>query len=254
MQEEKRSNSALFLTLTYSTKTVPLSSNTFMTLCKRDVQLFMKRLRKASEKDPGQLPIKYYICGEYGGKKGRPHYHALLFNADVNLVSAAWGNGEIYYGFVSGASVGYTLKYMCKPAWRPKHKNDDRAKPFSVMSKGIGKEYLTPRMIKYHLADLENRMHLTVDRDKKISMPRYYKDKIYSEDQRKAIAFFQVKKLSRKTERFLEQFKHLDNDTTETKQRKTRLHSDYEKRKAEAASNRFRHFYAQGAKNRDNKW
>lgn len=111
-----------------------------MDLSKRDIQLFLKRLRKAHESHRGQMqPIKYYAVGEYGGITGRPHYHIILFNADIELIQDAWQNGQVHYGKVSGASVGYTLKYMTKPSRIPMHRNDDRTKEFSLMSKGLGK-------------------------------------------------------------------------------------------------------------------
>jgi len=54
-------------------------------LCKRDFQLFMKRLRKryqGYEPIPGtkRYPIRYFHCGEYGAQLRRPHHHACIFN------------------------------------------------------------------------------------------------------------------------------------------------------------------------------
>lgn len=136
LQEEKRSSSSAFITLTYDTDHVPITEKGFMTLCKRDVQLFFKRLRKLNP----EAKIKYYACGEYGSRSMRPHYHAILFNADNADVLRAWSLdnkalGSVYFGDVSGASVGYCLKYMSKPAKIPLHRNDDRIKEFSLMSK-----------------------------------------------------------------------------------------------------------------------
>ena len=70
IKEGDISETALFVTLTYNTKYVPMSKNGFMTLDKSAVQLFMKRLRKNSSRK-----LKYYAIGEYGGKRSRPHYH-----------------------------------------------------------------------------------------------------------------------------------------------------------------------------------
>jgi len=54
-------------------------------LCKRDFQLFMKKLRKkfrGYERVPNtkRYPIRYFHCGEYGSKLKRPHHHACVFN------------------------------------------------------------------------------------------------------------------------------------------------------------------------------
>lgn len=133
LQEDKVADSSIFLTLTYDVSNVPLTKNGFMVLCKRDVQLFFKRLRRAHP--AGHRPIRYYAVGEYGGRTNRPHYHVILFNAKPELIQEAWNLGQIHYGTVGGASVGYTLKYMCKPSRIPMHRNDDRIKEFSLMSK-----------------------------------------------------------------------------------------------------------------------
>lgn len=186
MQEDRVSESSIFLTFTYDTLTVPITRNGFMTLNKRHVQLFMKRLRKEC---PGKI-LKYYVCGEYGGKTNRPHYHMILFNANIEKIQPAWALGSIHYGVVTGASVGYTLKYMSKLKKIPMHSNDDRQPEFALMSKGLGESYLSPKMVQWHKKDLDNRMYLNIENGKKISMPRYYKDKLYEEHERKRVAFF----------------------------------------------------------------
>lgn len=189
IKEGERSETALFVTLTYDTNYVPLTKNGFMTLNKRDIQTFMKRLRKESDRK-----LKYYVCGEYGSKRDRPHYHMIIFNADVEKIERAWSHykaglgfvpiGSIYVGQVNEASIGYTLKYMQKPGKIPKHPNDDRLKEFSLMSKGLGQNYITNNMIRWHNNDLLNRMYVPMKDGKKIAMPRYYKDKIYTETQK----------------------------------------------------------------------
>lgn len=143
MQEDKRSLSAHFITLTYDTKYVPITQNGFMSCDKKHVQLFFKRLRKRVSVDATLPPIKYYLASEYGGKTWRPHYHAIVFNvANPADIDAAWQLGAVHFGKVSDASVGYTLKYMCKPKRIPAHRNDDRLPEFGLMSKGLGVGYL----------------------------------------------------------------------------------------------------------------
>lgn len=63
-----------FITLTYSDEHLPKRGNLEYT----DFQKFMKRLRK--EIAPSQA--RFYMCGEYGGEGGRPHFHACLFGHD----------------------------------------------------------------------------------------------------------------------------------------------------------------------------
>lgn len=186
IQEDKRSTLSSFITLTYDTSTVPITERGFMVLCKRDLQLFFKRLRKSYSKGYDHLrqPIKYYAVGEYGGKGFRPHYHVILFNCPIELIQPAWNKGHVHYGQVSGASIGYTLKYMCKPRKFPLHQNDDRISEFALMSKRLGDNYLSRQMLAYHKADTVNRLYCTIEGGQKISMPRYYKDKIYTQEER----------------------------------------------------------------------
>jgi len=189
MQEGKRSASAWFVTLTYNSDNLQFSNKGFKNLYKKDLQDFFKRLRKRMP----DVPIKYYAVGEYGTINMRPHYHAIMFNVDPHAVQMAWSKngksmGDLHFGDVNGATIGYTLKYMSKPSKIPLHKNDDRTKEFSLMSKGLGENYITVTTNRWHTRSLLNRMYLNVD-GKKIAMPRYYKDRLYTETERQTIAF-----------------------------------------------------------------
>lgn len=176
MQELKVSNTAHFITLTYDTTNVPITQKGLMNLNKRHIQLFMKKLRKKNN-----LSLKYYVAGEYGTKTRRPHYHMILFNCHINTIQDCWQYGQIHYGTVSEASVGYTLKYISKPTRIPMWKGDDRQKEFSLMSKGIGINYIyDKRIIEWHKNDLLNRKYVNLLDGKKASMPRYYKEKLYT--------------------------------------------------------------------------
>lgn len=203
MQEFKVSNSAHFITLTYSNAHVPVTRNKLLSLDKRDVQLFLKRLRKAhmfsyrlsnyktvSTIHPGEKPLKYFLCGEYGENTERPHYHMILFNANQDLIQPAWPKGGVHYGEVTEASITYTLKYMQKQTSFPYDHGEmeDRLKQFSLMSKGLGKSYLSNAVRKYHLSDVTNNVFCTRDGGEKIAMPRYFKDKIFTAEQKAQIA------------------------------------------------------------------
>jgi len=67
--ESFQHSSSGFLTLTYDDEHLPEEG----TLVKRDVQLFLKKMRKAGFK------VRYFAVGEYGDQTQRPHYHLALF-------------------------------------------------------------------------------------------------------------------------------------------------------------------------------
>lgn len=207
MQHDKSQiMTSLFITLTYDTVHVPITPKGYMSLCPRlpnlrgsgthtHLSAFFKRLRKAS---PEGSKISYFAVGEYGGKTHRPHYHVLLFGCPPEIIQPAWWYGQVHYGTVTGASVGYCLKYMFKKGLIPAHKNDDRVPERSYTSKGLGLSYIRPSTIRWHTDDLTERMFLPLEDGKKAAMPRYYKDKIYSSSQREAVAKVQSERIIEK--------------------------------------------------------
>lgn len=185
-EEENRATSSHFITLTYDTNHVPLTSNGLLTLRKKDLQNFFKRLRK----NTGIKGIKYYACGEYGTKTNRPHYHAIVFNCpDPEDYAKAWSLDGIQFGgvdigTVTTDSVAYVLKYIDKDSYREKryrHSRDDREKEFPIMSQGLGKGYVESSSVRaYHKSDL-SRNFVTNRSGYRVALPRYYRDKIYDE-------------------------------------------------------------------------
>lgn len=112
-----------FVTLTYNDQHLPQ----YGSLRYRDFQLFMKRLRKKM-----RVPVRFFMCGEYGENFARPHYHALLFGCRfddaVRAVSvyskrpvyrsaaleALWPLGHSSIGEVNATTAAYTASYSLK--------------------------------------------------------------------------------------------------------------------------------------------
>lgn len=111
-----------FLTLTYNDENLPENNS----LNLRDFQLFMKRLRKQYGSG-----IRFFHCGEYGEKNGRPHYHAILFNFDFPdkelhsvrsgnrlytsvALDNLWNKGFASIGNVTFESAAYVARYCLK--------------------------------------------------------------------------------------------------------------------------------------------
>ena len=180
-QEGKHALHVHFVTLTYDPLFVPLTKTNLPTLRKRDVQLYIKRLRK--KQNHGNL--KYFAVGEYGSTSYRPHYHILLFNCDTeNDIYSAWQHdqqtiGSVHVGSdINNGAIPYTLKYMFKSGLVPAFDDDDRIPEFRLMSQKLGIQYLTPRVIKWHLKDPKNRMYVRTNNGINIAMPRYFREKL----------------------------------------------------------------------------
>lgn len=86
--------SVLFVGLSYNDEHLP----EYGSLCKRDLQLFMKRLRKWIS----PRKCRFFAAGEYGDQHMRPHFHVILFGVtmdDLKTYQAFWSNKV--KGFVS---------------------------------------------------------------------------------------------------------------------------------------------------------
>lgn len=180
LQESKKAVTAHFLTMTYDEINVPGDSS----LCKRDVQLFTKRLRKENASFVS-TPVRYYTVGEYGTKSGRPHYHSIIFNLHASVVSRLsdfWKLGNCYVGDVEIASIHYVTKYVIN-----RHGDcGGREPPFSLMSRrpGIGSRYLDTHR-GWHRSDMRNYTQVNGEIAR---LPRYYKDKFFSDVERANMA------------------------------------------------------------------
>lgn len=192
-QETKVSSSACFITLTYETP--PLTETGYQTLKKEDFQNFMKRLRKQTHNK-----LKYYACGEYGGSTTRPHYHAIVFNLPQSYIEKpeklekTWTHGHIHITHSNQLTIGYVAGYVLKGGYTPTEEinketgeitPDSRQKEFSLMSKKMGLNYLTPQMLQYYKS--RNIGAIVTDNGQILSMPRYFKDKIFTKEEKQKI-------------------------------------------------------------------
>lgn len=188
-----------FVTLTYDDVHLPVRGQ----LDYPEFQRFMKRLRKKFGAD-----VRFYMCGEYGEKDWRPHYHACLFNTTFEdklylctLPSGAklyrsatlerlWPYGISSVGDVTFESAAYVARYCvqkvtghnAKAHYARVHSVSHGAPyhfqlvpEFNQMSRrpGIGKPWLE----KYK-ADVFPHDYIVIN-GTKCGVPRYY-DKMYA--------------------------------------------------------------------------
>lgn len=192
MFELKTSPKAYFITLTYSDLMAPRSfvydgkeEVPVLTLRKKHFQLFMKRLRKEYAKKSDEK-LRYFACGEYGSQTYRPHYHAIIFNLQLddlkfyknttfgNLYTSDWlnsiwtgiddfgyrrQNGYVVIGNVSFESCAYVARYTAKKAntfGDDFYKKFNIEKPFILMSRrpGLGYKYFSENQEKYYTGNV----------------------------------------------------------------------------------------------------
>lgn len=199
-----------FITLTYNDEHLPCDGS----VSKREFQLFMKRLRRQIE----PVRIKFYGCGEYGSKLGRPHYHILIFGYDFpdkyfwyvsdpkkkNRFSTSeafqvwrsptlerlWtdegerSKGYSSLGEVNIYSAGYVARYIRKKiggAQAPGH-YQGKAPEFALMSRGRTKgEGIGGSWYKRYKTDCYPKDFTHVN-GKKYKPPKYYDRLLMRED------------------------------------------------------------------------
>lgn len=180
--ENAYSINTLFITLTYNEENVVFTNNV-RTLCKRDVQLFLKRLRKrVKERLHWDTPLRYFLVGEYGGNTHRPHYHMLLFNAPTyphfdRDIEKAWQKGFITVDEVSPRRIAYVANYLTGYIMPPALRDAKVTPPFRLMSRrgGIGYQFVTPTRIRRFEENPKPTVHY---RGFSYRLPRFYKDKL----------------------------------------------------------------------------
>ncbi|AXH77708.1 MAG: replication initiator protein [Microviridae sp.] len=184
IEHEKTAKNNWFVTLTLSDDNLTWGYDK-PTLVKRDVQLFMMRLRKLFD-----CKLKYYAVGEYGENTKRPHYHLILFNTNCDdkkaielIVWQAWKNGLVHVGEVTPASIRYVAGYLEKGIYG--ENNDETIiREFNLQSLKLGSNYVEKNK-NYHE---ETKRYFYVKEGKKTALPRYYKQHCFSDEAKVQIA------------------------------------------------------------------
>lgn len=170
-----------FLTLTYDSINLPIN-NFHMTLRKKDAVDYLKRTRESLRrkmKDTNQklLNYCYYLSGEYGEERNRPHYHIVLAYNNKRILNEfvrQWENNKGQVNCQERASIQsvyYTIGYVDKKIGL-QGVGEDRERLFRKFTKGMGREYILEN------AELVNKQMFCRLSKFKISIPRYYKKKL----------------------------------------------------------------------------
>lgn len=205
MMELRYHDSAYFVTLTYDDDHVPkvyeadestgeAAGLKALSLCKRDWQLFMKRLRKAFPDDS----IRFFAAGEYGSITYRPHYHAIIYGLHLDdlkvykqstlghtyynsdKLSEVWKQGHVVVADVTWETCAYTARYVMKKKTGKEsafYETFGIEPEFTLMSRkpGIARQYFDdhPDMYESDFINLS-----TEKKGLKFRPPRYF-DKLY---------------------------------------------------------------------------
>lgn len=196
-----------FLTLTYEDTYLPRTN--YPTLCRDDITAFNKRLRAYFSDVYGEQGIRFFGCGEYGGKTYRPHYHEIVYNLDIRdldfvgrnfrgdeyytskRIEALWGKGFITLARFSYDTAAYVARYVEKKRFGPAsewYKEHEVTPEFTVSPRrpGLGRDYIESNfqsvytgcenLLEGDVSDIRDKLILPGGR---IAKPPRYFDNVY---------------------------------------------------------------------------
>ena len=186
LEEELRSNYGYFITLTISPEGIKdLEEKTGLKwkenpneIATKGLRLFLERVRKDTNKS-----MRHWCVTELGEDCDRIHLHGVFFGQkSAELIKKHWKYGFIFIGqYCNSRSINYMTKYMLKVDI--KH---PEFKQIVLASPGIGSGYfdrLEWQWQKQNYKRLEVPTY-TFRNGTKMAMPKYYKDKLFTEKER----------------------------------------------------------------------
>lgn len=144
--ELQNHSKACWVTLTYSDDNLPA----YRSIRRDHLSGYLKRLRARLSPEK----VRFFGCGEYGERGGRPHYHAILYGVDrdESHIQKAWSAGHVGVHDLTPQAIRYVAGYCAKKeGWHGEFKEVldkstgelyGREAPFLLMSRnpGIGGE------------------------------------------------------------------------------------------------------------------
>lgn len=166
----------------YKTKYKGISENIGETdvniLASFAIRRWTERWRKKNKKAP-----RHFLITELGHTNSeRIHLHGLVWG-DPEMIEKTWQYGNIDIGeWVDERTINYITKYITKID--DIHKGYKQA---TFTSKGMGKEYIERNYNWHKFKGKETNTKYRMKDGKEIELPRYYKEKLWTEEEREEI-------------------------------------------------------------------
>jgi len=194
-EEIRNDNTGKFVTLTFSNESIKELTkeingvegynldNEIATLATRR---FLERWRKKYKKS-----IKHWLITELGGNGTENiHMHGILWTTEkAEEINKIWKYGFTWIGdrnnggYVNEKTINYTTKYVNKTDFKHKEYNSK-----ILTSPGIGKNYINRNdSNKNKYKKKETKETYTTKQGIKIALPIYYRNKIYTEEEKEKL-------------------------------------------------------------------
>lgn len=186
LEEIKSDIRGKFVTLTFTEEWLDIlekesNSTEANQVTTKAIRLFLERWRAKHKKS-----LKHWFITELGHKNTeRVHIHGIIFtDEEKEEIEKRWGYGRVDVGYsMNEKCVNYVMKYILKV--------DEDHKNFRgriLVSPGIGKGYIAKfnaKQNKYVPNGTDETYRL--ENGAKVKLPTYYRNKIYTEEQREEL-------------------------------------------------------------------
>lgn len=192
LEEIKYNTNGLFVTLTFSNESILELSKSVKNLSgyERDneigkiaVQRFFNRWRKETKKRP-----KHFLISELGHNGTENlHFHGIIWtDRSEEWITKKWGYGYTWTnegnGNLNDSIINYIIKYVTKV-----DEKNREYKPIIMVSNGLGKKYTNSYNAKLNKYNENTREYYTTRTGHKMSLPIYYRNKIYNDNEREKL-------------------------------------------------------------------
>lgn len=188
-EEIKENKTGKFVTLTFSNESIAeLNKECGSTGYERDNEIatlatrrYLERWRKKYKKS-----LRHWLVTELGHNGTENiHLHGIVFSNEKKDIVDIWKYGYVYMGeYVNAKTVNYITKYITKI-----DKDHKYYKPKVLTSAGIGKGYINKLNIRNNQYNATGKTNESYKNKQgiKMNLPIYYRNKIYSEDERELL-------------------------------------------------------------------
>lgn len=192
-EEIRHSKNGIFVTLTLSNESFTELSigeraegyELDNAIATKAVRRFLERWRKKYKKS-----VKHFLVTELGHQGTENiHLHGLIWtDHNPDEIKRIWQYGYSWLstdnnGYVNETTINYITKYITKP-----DQDHKEYKPIILCSKGIGNGYLCRTDSKNNIYQKEKtKEYYKTRQGKKLALPKYYRNKIYTEEQREKL-------------------------------------------------------------------
>jgi hypothetical protein len=193
MNEELKNNpNAYFITLTISDENMKKLIKECKSKDENDIATYALRMCLERIRKKYGRSVKHWCVTELGEDKDRIHIHGIVWGIGSDQkFKEKWNYGIVWIGnYVSSRTINYITKYMIKV--------DEKHKEFQgkiLCSIGIGSQYAKSINAKNNKfkGDQTNETY-RLPNGAKLNLPIYYRNAIYTEEEREALFLSKVEK------------------------------------------------------------